>query len=145
MLENTVARPLVRRMLMLAVASMVALMAYVPVASAQTAENTSEQNAANFVGEINATGGDNNAAISDDDTNTAVGGAGGDAAAVNAQLALVGGDQEANATGGAGGDANLSDDDANAIVQENNTAVNVEQGIKQSAFQKASAAWFFYY
>lgn len=83
--------------------------------------NQSSQQCQNGTGDINVAGGDNNASISDDDTNAAVGG---NAGASQYQY----GDN-------AGGDGNLSDNDTNAIGQGNNTEVNVAQQCAQPSQQ----------
>lgn len=83
--------------------------------------NQASQQCQNSTGDINVAGGDNNASISDNDTNAAVGG---DATADQYQY----GDNS-------GGDAAVSDDDTNAIGQENNTEVNVAQQCAQPSQQ----------
>lgn len=92
--------------------------------------NQSSQQCQNGTGDINVAGGDNNAAISDDDTNAAVGG---NAGASQYQY----GDN-------AGGDGNLSDDDTNAIGQENNTEVNVAQQCVQDGSGVNAAQFNFF-
>lgn len=116
-------------MILASMLAMVMLAASPALAQTQSSEqnasgnniNQLSQQCQNVIGDITVEGGDNNAAISDDDANAAVGG---DASGDQYQY----GDN-------AGGDAAVSDDDVNAIAQENNTTVTVVQNCIQEAQQ----------
>ena len=125
-------------MILASMLAMVMLAASPALAQTQSSEqnasgeniNQLSQQCQNIIGDINVEGGDNNAAISDDDTNAAVGG---NAGASQYQY----GDN-------AGGDGNLSDDDTNAIGQENNTEVNVAQQCVQDGSGVNAAQFNFF-